>query len=317
MYGYESTYGTAVSTARVFGRNVKLNISQRNNMERLFSIGARNAQTVAALKYEGNVSVDFIMSNGAFWRGVIGAAPTDAGAGPYTHTYAEPATGTVQSFTIGTGSELGTNDEVSAITGCKVASATMTCAVGEVVRVRLECPFQSISTTTSTYAGQTADSEEPFTFAHGSLQLPSGSTIAYVQNVELTINNDLESVYSIGARTLNELIPKRREYNFRFTAVFSDITTFLTKFLGDVSSPYTPSPQNTPAASATLVLTFTNGLAGTSTRSMVMTFANIYLDEHTLPKDVDEVIKEDIAAYALSLTNIVVTDNTASQSANP
>jgi hypothetical protein len=97
------------------------------------------------------------------------------------------------------------------------------------------------------------------------------------------------------------------------TVAFSDVTTLLTKFFGASGNPL----DGNPAAQATLVLTFTNGETGSDQRSFVMTFANLYLDEETLPKDVNEVIKEDVGGWSLSCTSIVYSNNTASDDDTP
>lgn len=304
-YGYEETYGAGAVSARTFGRNVKLTISRRNNMERSYGIGARNASTVSALKYEGEASVEFSMANGSFWRAVLGSV-ADAGDGPYTHTYTEA--NTLPSFAIDTGTELGTNDEVTELKGCKVSSATLTATVGEVVKVRLECPYKTETLTTAGIGSQVAETEEPFTFAQGTLELPNGTAIGNVQSVEITVSHDLEMLYGLGSRLATGAIEKRREYNISMTVAFDDTTDLLTKFLGDSGGPL----DGTPTATATLELTFTNGGAGAAERSMVLLFANVYLDEETLPKDVEEIIKENVTGFALSCTSIVYTNNTES-----
>lgn len=313
-YGFESSYGAGAVSARTFGRDVKLTYGAKNNFVKHFGIGARNASTVSAQKFEGNCSVEFVLANGSFFRAILGSV-ADGGSGPYTHTYTEA--NTIPSFAIDTGTELGTNDEVTEIQGCKVASWTLATAVGEPVKVRLECPFKTASTTTTSLGSQVAESEEPFTFAHGSVQLPSGTTIGLVQSIEVSGSNDLELLWGLGSRLASNAVEKKREYNFKMTVAFQDVTTLYTTFLGDASSAYTPSTPNKPAAVATLILTFTNGLSTTSERSVVMTFANIYLDEYSLPKDVNEVLKEDVTGFALSCTSIVYTNNTATDAGAP
>ena len=310
-YGYEATYGAGAVSARTFGHGVKVTTTRRNNMERIHSLGARNAQATAALKYEGTTSVEFVMANASFFRAVLGAV-ADLGAGPYTHTYTEA--NTLPSFAIDTGTELGTADEVTELKGCMANTCTLTSTTGETIKVRLECPYQNETLATTGIGSQVTETFDVFTFAHGSLQLPSGSTIGEVQSFELTMNNNLESVYGLGARQLVSQVAKIRQYDIRMTVTFKDVTQLLEKFYGDTTGPTTV---NTPAAQATLILTFTNGLATTNLRSIVMTFANIYLNEDTLPKDVNEVIKEDVTGWAHSCTSVVWSNNTAVDIGNP
>jgi len=310
-YGYEATYGAGAVSARTFGHGVKVTLTRKNNMERIHSLGARNAQATAALKYEGSASVEFIMADASFFRAILGAV-ADGGVGPYTHTYTE--TNSLPSFAIDTGTELGTNDEVTELKGCLVNTATMTATTGETIKVRLECPYQTETLATTGIGSQVAETFDVFTFAHGILQLPSGSTIGDVQSFELTINNNLEQIWGLGSRLLTSQVAKIRQYEVRMTVTFKDVAQLLTKFYGAVGLPL---DQNTPAAQATMILTFSNGLTSINERSIVMTFANVYLNEETLPKDVNEVIKEDVSGWAHSCTSIVWTNNTAVDAGTP
>jgi hypothetical protein len=303
-YGYEATYGTGVTGTRVFGHGNKVTLTRKNNMDKIFGLGSRNATALAAKKYEGSARVEFVMANGSFFRSILGTVADGGVSGAYTHTYTE--TNTIPSMTIASGTEMGTNDEVATFVGAKVMTATITAAQNELVKVVLECPYKTETLATSGIGSQVAETEEPFTFAQGTLQLPSGATIGYVQNVELTVNNTLEGVWGLGSRLLQAQPEKIREYTFKMSIAFSDVSVFLTKFLGASGAP----AAGTPAPSASLVLTFTNGLSNPDGRSVVMTFANIYLDDESLPKDVNDIIKEDVTAFAFSCTNVVYTNNT-------
>lgn len=307
-WGFESSYGAGAVSARVFGHGTKITVTRRNSMERVYGIGARNATANVAKKYEGSASVEFVMSNGSFFRALLGTV-TDGGSAPYTHTYTEA--NVLPSFSIDTGTELGTNDEVTELKGCYVGSATITAAVDELVKVKLECPYKTETLATSGIGSQVAETESPFTFAQGTLSI--GGTINYVQSVDLTVNNSLEGIWGIGSRLKQAEPAKIREYNVKMSVAFNDVSALLTKFFGASANPL----DGNPAAQATLVLTFTNGLTGSDQRSVVLTFANFYIDEHTLPKDVNEIIKEDVSGWALSCTSVVYSNNTASDDDTP
>jgi hypothetical protein len=315
-YGYEATYGTAVTGTRAFGMGNKITHTRRNNMERVYGLGSRNAQANVAKKFEGTASVEFVMNNGSFFRGVLGGNADGGGAGPtYTHTYSEA--NTIPSFSIVTGSELGGNDEVTVLVSAKALTTTLTAAVNEVVRVRMECPYKTETLATTPVGSQVVASpyaDDPFTFAQGTLELPSGSTIGNVQSFELTINNSLEGVWGLGSRIKTAEVEKVREYNIRMTVAFSDTTVLLSKFFGQATGPLTATNVGT---TATLVLTFTNAGATSALRSLVITLANVYLDEECLPKDVNEVLKEDVTGWALSGTSVVWTNATTGDTGSP
>lgn len=312
VYGFETTYGTAITPARTFGHGIKGSVSAKNNMERIFGLGSRNATTEIAKKFEISGGVEFVLSQGTFLRAVLGAV-ADGGASPYTHTYSEA--NTLPSMTLQYGGDLGTNDLSYTVSGAKINSCTITGAVGEVAKVKLDYLAKSVSVDTSGFIAQVAPTEDVYSFQQGTLEAPNGSTIANVQNVEITINNSLELIWGLGDRTATTNVPKQREYNIKITIVISDVTTFMSTFLGDSSNPYTPG--STVAPFATLRLTFDNGLSTSSTRKIVMSFANFYLDEDSFNLDPNEVIKEDVTGHALSCSSVVWSNNTAADNASP
>jgi hypothetical protein len=307
-YGYEATYGTTATTkTRVFGAGQKITLTRRNNMERIYGLGFRNATANVALKYEGAASVEYILTNATWLRALLGAV-ADGGLGPsYTHTYAEA--NTLPSFTIATGTELGSNDEVTELLGCKIGSMTMTATQGEIVRIRLECPYKTETLATTGISSQFTEAYTPFTFAQGLVEWSAGGgEIGKVQSIEWTINNDIEGLWGLNSRFKANAVEKRREYNLRLTIAFKDVTELLTKFFGASGGPSTGNP----AAQANIVLTFDTGGAGSSSNKIVMTIANVYFDEETLPKDVNEIIKEDVSGWSLSTSanaNIAVWTN--------
>ena len=312
-YGYEASYGAGAVSARVFGRGQKITHTRRNNMERVYGVGARNASTTVALRYEGTASSEFILSNGSFFRGLMGTCIDTGGGGPsYVHTYSEA--NTLPSFAVDTGTEMGDTDEVTELKGCKIGTCTITTAVNEVVRVRLECPYKTETLATSGIGSQVAETYTPMTFAQGIVEWTGGGgTIGIVQNVELTINNTLEGLWSVGSRLKQYEVEKVREYNIKLTIAFRDVAELLTKFYGASGAPST----GTPSPQANVVLTFDTGGTGADSNKIVITLANIYFDEETLPKDVNEVIKEDVSGWALSGTSVVWTNGTSADAGNP
>jgi hypothetical protein len=315
-YGFEASEGTvAASFPKNFGHGMKISVVRKNNMERVHSLGSRNATANVAKKFEGTATVEFDLSaNSSWFRGVMGALPTDAGGGPYTHSFAE--SNTLLSFSIAAAQELGTNDSVAALIGCKVASATISAAVGEIAKVRLECPYRTETMATTGIGSVVAAGEEPLHFANGTLSV-AGTTVGYVQSVELTINHNLEMVWGLGSRYSTASVPKSRTYDLKMTVMFSDVTLLLEKFYGKSLPVAATDLASLNPAGVACILTFDNGGATTASRKVVVTFANLFLDTHTLPFDVNEVTKEDVGGWALSCTSIVVTNNTATDVAVP
>lgn len=323
-YGFETTYGTvAGSFPRPFGHGTKVSIARKNNMERIHSLGARNATANVAKKYEGTATIEFLLGagmttlahGGASWlRAVLGAVPVDAGVDPTTHTYSE--SNTLTSFSVEAGTELGTADAYSTLIGCKVNSCTITAAVDEVASVRLECPYRTETLSTTLANAVVTPTEEPLTFAQGTLSV-AGTTVGYVQSFEMTITNNVEMLWGLGSRYSTAGPEKTRTYDIRMTVAFSNVVLLLEKFFGQAAPIAATNLATLNPAGVACVLTFDNGLATTYSRKIVFTFANLYLNEHTLPLNVDEVLKEDVSGWALSCTSIVVTNNQATDVASP
>jgi len=312
LYGYETTFGTEVTGTNPFGAGVDLSISRKNNLEKVYGVGSRNATTTVAKQYEGSLSLNFALANGNFFFGILGTTPTDSPSGDlYTHTYVEDnTTFNVPSFSVDNSIEMGTNDMVSTYVSCKINSATISANVNDIVKVSLDTIYKTETLATSTKFTNVAETEGVFTFANGTIEIPDGTTIAAVQSFEMTMTNNLEYLWGVGSRLATAGVEKQRDYAFKISAAFNNITTLLTYFLDGTDSATAPDA-STPTKQATLILTFTNGAASPNTESIVMTFADIWFDDESLPQNVNDIVKEDVTGHALSCTSVVWTNNTA------
>lgn len=309
IYAYENpTKWDGVATAHTasdeayvpFGQGVDVSVARNNNAERIVGVGARNATASINKQYSGTATINGALTNAYWLLGVLGANTDGGVAGAYTHTYTEADR--LPSFTTNTGFELGDDDVSNILLGCRANSLTVTAAVNEAVRFSIEAPYRYETVGTS-LASNVADVEPVFTFAHGAIELPDGTVIAAVQSFELTINNNLESIYGVGSRFMVDQVAKNREYNFNMTAAFKDHTALFTRFLNGTNSATAPEAGTTEIA--TLKLTFTNDDGDILEFNM----GNITLNEDTLPQNVNEVVKENVTGWARSCTNTVYTND--------
>jgi len=284
-----------------FGQGVEVSVSRNNNAERIYGVGARNATATINKQYAGTVTVNGALSNAYWLLGVLGANADAGTSGAYTHTYTE--LDRITSFTTKTSFELGTTDAASNLIGCRVNTCTISAAVNEALKFSLECPYRYEALGT-TKTSNLADVEPVFTFAHGSIEMPDGTTIAAVQSFELTINNKLDPVYGIGSRFMTDQVAKNREYNFSMTAAFNSHTALLTYFLNGTNSATAPTT-GSGTEIATLELTFTNDDGDI----LDINLTGVHLNEETLPQNVNEVVKEDVTGWARACTNIIYTND--------
>jgi hypothetical protein len=284
-----------------FGHGVDVSIARSNNAERISGVGARNATATINKQYSGTATINGAVSNAYWLLGVLGTNTNGGTSGSYTHTYTE--SNSLPSFTLKDSVELGTTDVISTLLGCRVNSLTLTAAVNEALRFTIEAPYryETVGTTADT---NIAPVEPVFTFAHGSIEMPDGTTIAGVQSFELTIVNNLEAVYEVGSRFMAGNVAKTREYNFNMTAAFKDYTSLFTYFLNGTNTATAPDG-GSGTEIATLELTFTNDDGDI----LDINLTGIHLNEETLPTNANEVIKENVTGWARGCTNIIYTND--------
>jgi len=210
-------------------------------------------------------------------------------------------------MSVTTSFELGTTDFASTLVGVKIESATITAAVNEAVKFSLDCSYRYENLSTTKLANL-ADTEPVFTFAHGSIEMPDGTTIAAVQNFELTINNNQESVWGVGSRFKTASTSKAREYNFTMTAAFNDYTKLLTYFMNGTDTASAPDA-GSGTEIATLELTFTNDDGDI----LDINLTGIHLNEEDLGQNANEIVKENVTGWARACTNIIYTNDIQDQ----
>ncbi len=284
-----------------FGQGVEVLMNRNNNSERVYGVGARNATATINKQYGGTLTISGVLSNPYWLLGVLGVNNDAGTSGAYTHTYTEADI--LPSFTTKLGFELGTTDFQSEVIGCVVNSCTISAAVNEPVRFSLECSFRYENLGTAKSA-DIVDVEPIFTFAHGSIEMPDGTSIAAVQTFELVINNNAEPVYGVGSRFMTGVVAKNREYNFSMTAAFNDYTDLLTFFMNGTNTATAPDA-GSGTEIATLELTLTNDDGDI----LDINLTGVHLNEETLPQNVNEVVKEDVTGWARACTNIIYTND--------
>lgn len=299
--GTAANHTESDETYEPFGHGIDIVVTRSNSAERIYGIGARNATASINKQYNGKVAINGSLSNAYWLLGVLGANVDAGTTGAFTHTYTE--TDDIPSFTTKTSFELGTTDFLAALIGCKVETCTITAAVDEAVKFSLDCSYRYENLSTTTIADN-PEIEPIFTFAHGSIELPDGTTLAAVQSFELTIVNSNELVYGVGSRFPTANVAKQREYNFNLTAAFKDQTALLNFFMNGTNSATSPDA-GSGTEIATLELTFINDEGDI----LDINLTGVTLDEETLTQNVGEVVKEGVTGWARGLTNAVYTND--------
>lgn len=308
-YSWESTFGSSsVTTPKSFGQGVKLTAyDMDNSAEFVYALGNQNAQKSVVKEFKGTFGLEFILSDPWWLRLILGGTPTDAGATPYTHTWTVANSGiinTLPSATLDVNYDM-TVDASYKVLGAQVGSATISANVGDTIKVKLDGTFINLTLGT-TLSAAAAPVEEPFTFAQGSLDFPSATTMTNVQSFELSINRNLELIWGLGSRFATKNVAKQREYNLKVTQTYEQSTDYVSSFLGSSTAPTA-----TVAEVATCVFTVDNGGATSAMRKYVFTFADCLVEKVSIPASVEDITKQEISIRARNLTSVVVSNNTA------
>jgi len=219
-YGWESSFGSGATTRdKVFCRGQRVTaLGDRHNLQVIHELGYREAKGWAYKQFEGTISVEGILSNPWWIRALMGAVST-SGTGPYTHTFTKA--NTLPSMEIEVGFQGEGGNVVQLLRGACINSATISTAVGEMVALRLDIWYGS-RVSGSTLSSAIVDSFAPFTMAHAFLEIPSGTVIGEVQNLEITITNNLFRLYEIGDYVQKGAPPQAFEATGRMVVALKD-----------------------------------------------------------------------------------------------
>lgn len=320
QWALESTFGTDAITGAACGDKSVFGFEQRigslsftNNKIPISQLGDVRLKTFAYGQTQGSFSVDFVLSNPWFFSliGFKDVVTTGASA-PYSHSYSiDTTTDTTvpQSFTTSLGLENGSADIKRNLIGGLVRSATINTSVGEVARVSLDVAYRNEALTEGSCvldgcnASQSICQHIPFTFAHGTLELPNCTTIAEVQDVSITFNQNAEHLFGIGSSVATGQYRRLFEVTGSFRASWTCTTQLVNVFEQQKDTLCNTSPASSLAVvQPTLKLTFDNGLAGSSERKIIIALTDIAIDSHSINIEPNEVIFEDIPFQAVGAT---------------
>jgi len=300
-YGEESSYGGGATQTRAFGLEQKINsLSFKNNQIPLSQLNSIEVKKFAYGKNEGTGSVDFVLSNPWMFDAILGGNDKTSATGDYSYTWSSDATAlsadnvgvkTPKSFDIEVGLDIADpgTDEIRNLKGAIFQSFNIKSAVNETVKCTADFTYGIIDAFTTSLGSPSSDGIDfPYTFAHATLQLPSGSTVAEVQDLDITFNVNSELLYSQGSANAVGSFRKLFEMTGTFNAGYVD-KTYLQKVLDRTEA-------------ATLKVTFTNGLSGDEEKSIVLTFTGVGVSEHSYSIAPAEPIFQDLTFQMRSVS---------------
>jgi len=316
----EAAYGT-LATSTTWTKTLGLltpecSMSMKNNLVRSFGLGSRLAQQDVATKFEVSGSISGSFQIGRFLAYGIGTDVRTTVDSAQAHTFGTslvPPNSLLGSFSMLVqhgGSSTGTQEMY---TGCKINSMTFKGTLDAPLEVSLDIIGQNVQVYTP------ATTSYPITYDTDTVQPPQygtvtlgGSSVADVQDVDITISNNLESIYGLGSRLVQQVMPKTFVMDVRTTLIFNNIAALnrFNKFLGDAASPFTVAAQGDATIEA-FNLTYSNLGATTYLRKINFDLTNVKWDTVNIPSRVGDITKMELSGhlYGLTETGIVTTDN--------
>lgn len=299
QYGYETTYGTISSAiTKVLGLEQKATSwGYTNNKIVLSEFNQVQPIKFAYGQARGDLGVDFVLSN-PWWLNSL--YDLKSGAGPFTYTVSSKL---IKPITVEIGID-NTTDTVRMCRGSFVNSISLRSSIGDVVRCSADIAYSIESTQAIDAVPAVDDIAFPYTFAHGTLEMPDGTLLAQVQSVDLTLTQNGELLYAHGSNQAVGAYRKLFEITGRFNLSHVDYVQ-----LNKVYAQIGINAQTQLSEQPTLALKFTNGLSAGAERTIDFQATGIALDSFNVSVEPNEPIFEDIPFQART-SQVVATGGT-------
>lgn len=177
---------------------------------------------------EGDVQT-LLYDSGAtlLWEAMLGQVTT-TGTGPYTHTAAIKADGTLPSYTmeINLGGTTSSNVQKK-VTGAKVGSWELKLAVNELATLGLTWVGKTMTRALAALDGTAPAAQKPFVYVDGQIT-GSGQPVGCIQGITISGNNNLQSgndLMCLGTTAINEPAAARRAITGSMDILFNGTVT--------------------------------------------------------------------------------------------
>ena len=280
-YGYESsTFGSGfVGNGIEFGKEVKVTgLEFKNNQMALGQLYSPEIESFAYGKNEGKCSIDYVVSNPWFFQSILGTGVPLAAANPtvsglYQHTWnSSPSTDAtmrdIHSMALRIGFKTDTEYKRQAV-GVVCPSLNLKMALNETVKASQELVWgEETKSGFQAPTGVSLSGGIPYTFVHAEITSPlTGATLASVQSFDLSISSNAELIYGMGSKLSVDAYRKILEMTGKVSLVLYNASLLESVYgRGETTND--------------LVVTLSNGLSGTSTRNIVMTFTGCSFSSH-------------------------------------
>lgn len=313
LFEEEAVYGTAeAAPSRAIGIIQSWSIDEKKGVEAKYSQGSSTLQALCSTDYDVTGSFSAVLQRAEILEYFIGT-PTDAGEGPYTHTFDTIDEG-VKSITLGIGLYDATSEAMlirQRIAGVRIKKVEF--VFGETATI-MNCDWEGITvsqdTTLLAYAGmdETVFCAKTWQFQIGDAK---GATAHRdtVTNCTITMNRDVAKATGNGSQT-----PLFKDVD-KFSVKISGSEFFATKGIYE-DFQNSSSTVGTGQVDKKIYVYATNGGATTALRKIELTFDNCKkTDGFRISSPSSTSFVKVNFSYDGFLSSIVATDNTANWNA--
>ena len=315
--GYDWAGGTSWKT---FGHGVKLSTHEKkNNAEVIYGIGSREAQFLMGKQYEGELSLEYILSDPWIFKAILGSVDTvdnTSTTGNYSHTF--PSSGAIPKpipIDIVNSVQLDSSNVSFTYNNCFINNTTISLNKDEVVKVTHDLAYETEGySETLTLASQPDESFNPYAFQHGTLTI-GGTTFVPIESFEMTINHNLEPIRGIGSRFNQDVATKQLELTAKGTALLTsaNLELLYRTYTGSTTTPTGPSSTGYIEFDSddNITLTITNGETGADERSITITLSGIAIDTASLPESAEDILNLELNFKIKTISVTAVNDTSA------
>lgn len=300
-YGFETTYGTAVTVDEPMGVHQNTTLTVKNNFIRYYGgAGSRDPSHLIKGKKEVRGTTAMLIQNGKIFQSFWGAADT-SGSGVYTHVLdAFDGSGDekdILSMTIDMSAMArgGGSNEVYTADGVLINTFRLSFAEEAELKFDFDWIGQDV-TSAGTITAVSRDTDKPYMFNQGTV-IVDGVTVATIERGTFTANNNLLPYYPVSSnRVTAEPIALQRAYDLSLTFKMVSSVHF-DKLLTASDTGVTVTIEFSRGADDTLTITCSN----TVFEQEDITYPNtdaVIEDLTMIPKSAYITVVDAISSYA-------------------
>lgn len=308
LFEEEETYATVVTPTRPIGIIESWNIDERKNVSTIYGQGSSTMLALCENEYDVTGSLTVTMQRPEILEYLIGA-PVDAGSGPYTHTI-NAISEDIKSITLGIGLYDANAESMlirQRIRGVRIKKCDFVCSENREIKLNIDWEgieaVQDDTTMSAINMTENAFCAKTWKFK---IDDAGGSPAhrATVTNATISFIRELAKATGNG-----DLVPLYKDVD-KCAIKINGSEFFTNKNIYD-DFKGSSSELGVSQTAKKIEIEITNGLTGTSLRSLVMTFDNCKKsDGFRISSPTGTSFVKTNFTYECFLTSIVATDNT-------